>query len=66
MIKDKIKSLRLKHSLSQEELAKRAGVSYNTVAKIEQGVIKNPGMKTLLSIAKALGVSLDVLAKIFE
>jgi len=36
----KIKELRLKHHLSQDQLARKADVPYTTLTKIETGVIK--------------------------
>ena len=56
-----IKKLRKQLKLSQEELAKKAGITYSTLIKIESGVNKNPTIKTLVKIAKALKVNVDVL-----
>mgnify|MGYP001560460886 CR=1 FL=1 len=56
-----IKKFRAKKGLSQDKLSKNAGVAYNTVIKIESGVIQNPTVDTASKIAKALGVSVDVL-----
>ena len=63
MLGKKIRELRIKKGLSQEKLARIADVSYNTIVKIESGESKNPTFKTMAGIAKALGVSLDDLAK---
>lgn len=63
MLAKKIRELRNKKGLSQERLARVAGVSYNTVVKIESGESKNPTFQTMAGIAKALGVSLDELVK---
>ncbi len=38
-------------------------LSYNTIVKIESGESKNPTIKTVAGIAKALGVSMDGLIK---
>jgi transcriptional regulator with XRE-family HTH domain len=35
------------------------GISHNTIVKIENDATKNPTVKTLSHIAKALGVSVD-------
>jgi len=56
-----IKKFRANKGLSQDKLSKKAGVAYNTVIKIESGVIQNPTVDTASKIAKALGVSVDVL-----
>jgi len=60
----RIKELRLKHHLSQDELARKADVPYTTLTKIETGVIKKPSVYVVAKIAKALRVSLDKLIKI--
>ena len=38
----KIRKLRLKLRLSQDNFARKADVAYTTLTKIETGVIKNP------------------------
>lgn len=63
MLAKKIRELRNKKGLSQEKLARLAGISYNTVIKIESGESKHPTIQTMAGIAKGLGVSLDHLAK---
>lgn len=60
-IADNIRKARKKAGLSQDKLAREAGVAYNTVVKIESGENKNPTIETLRSIAKALDVSVDEL-----
>lgn len=59
----KIKSLRLKLELSQDEFARKADVPYTTLTKIETGVIKKPSVFAMAKIAKALGVSIEDLLK---
>lgn len=61
MLAQTIKELRKKHKISQEELAKQAGITYSTLIKIESGVNDNPTIKTMKKIADALDVSLDKL-----
>jgi len=61
MLAKTIKELRKKHKISQEELAKKAGITYSTLIKIESGVNENPTIKTMKKIADALKVSLDEL-----
>lgn len=62
MLAKRIRELRKKKGLSQEKLARLAGVSYNTIVKIESGESKNPTIQTMAGIAKTLNISLDVLA----
>ncbi len=61
MLAQNIKKLRKQRKLSQEELAKKAGVTYSTLIKLESGVNKNPTIKTIQQIAAALEVTLDEL-----
>lgn len=58
-----LKTFRKKKGWSQEKLAREAGISYQTLIKIEQGRIKNPKLETLIKLAKALKISLDRLIK---
>lgn len=59
----KIKTLRLKTGLSQDEFARKAKLAYTTLTKIETGVIKKPSVYNVAKIAKALNTSLDNLLK---
>ena len=45
-------------------LEELAGVPYPTIARIEQRRVKTPGFYIVAKIAKALGVSLDRLARL--
>ena len=57
----KIRSLRKKQGLSQDELARKADIPYTTLTKIEIGVIKNPSFNAVSKIATALEINLDEL-----
>ena len=61
MLAKTIKELRKKHKISQEELARKAGITYSTLIKIESGANDNPTIKTIKKIADTLEVSLDEL-----
>lgn len=63
MLAKRIRELRIKKGFSQEKLARLADVALNTVVKIEAEESKHPTIQTVAGIAKALGVSLDDLAK---
>jgi transcriptional regulator with XRE-family HTH domain len=63
MLADNIKKFRKQLTLSQEELARKAGITYSTLIKLESGVNKNPTVKTLQQLAGALEVSLDRLVE---
>ena len=62
-IGENVKKYRGKLGLSQEDFAKKSGVKYSTLTKIESNVIKKPLVIVMAKIAKALGVSLDDLLK---
>jgi len=61
MLSANIKKLRKQHHLSQEELAKKAGITYSTLIKIESGLNKNPTLETLTKIANAFKIKIDEL-----
>ena len=62
-IGENIKKYRNKQGLSQEDLAKKSGVKYTTLTKIESNVIKKPSVLIMAKLAKALGVSIEDLIK---
>jgi len=59
----RIKALRLKLRLSQDEFARKADIPYTTLTKIETGVIKKPSVFVMAKIAKALNITVDELIK---
>jgi DNA-binding XRE family transcriptional regulator len=59
----KIKKLRQKLELSQDDFARKADVAYTTLTKIETGVIKKPSVFVVSKIAKALSVDIEELIK---
>jgi transcriptional regulator with XRE-family HTH domain len=56
---DNLARIRVARDLSQEELAEAAGVSVDTVARIEQRKRTQSRPSTLRKLAEALGVSVD-------
>jgi len=54
--------IRNQKGLSQDKLAEKADLDRTFVSGIERGV-RNPGIKSVLRIARALGVALDELCK---
>ncbi len=63
-MRTKIKELRARYDLTQEDLAKRVGVRRETILFIEKGNY-NPSLKLAHDIAKALQTTIDDLF-IFE
>ena len=62
-IGENIKKYRNKQGLSQEDFAKKSGVKYTTLTKIESNVIKKPSVLVMAKLAKTLGVSIEDLIK---
>lgn len=61
MLAKRLKQLRKKTGWSQQKLAEKAGLSYNVITKIEQGVAKKPTIQTMIKLADAFGITLDEL-----
>lgn len=61
MLAENIRKIRKKQGLTQERLARLAGISNNTLVKIEIGMAKEPTITTMAKIADALHVSIDEL-----
>lgn len=59
---EKIRKLRKQKGISQEALADEAGIERSYMGAIERGE-RNPSYDKLISIAKALNISLSVLVK---
>ena len=64
-IGEKIRRLRLTKGLSQKDLAKYVGVTYQQIQNYEKGKSKIP-VDRLIRIAEALEVSLDYFLKEFD
>lgn len=64
-IGEKIRKLRLTKGLSQKDLAKYVGVTYQQIQNYEKGKSKIP-VDRLIRIAEALEVSLDYFLKEFD
>ena len=58
-IGDRIRSLREFRDLTQEGLAQRAGVSVDTIRKLEQNLRQSARISTLRALARALDVQLE-------
>ena len=60
-MKYKIRELREKRGISQEELAKQSGVSRSLIAELEGNAKYSPTVKTLWKIANVLNVKVQSL-----
>jgi len=58
-----LSKIRKEKGWSQEKLAHEAGISYNTLIKIERNGIKNPKIETVIKLAAAFGITIDELVK---
>lgn len=59
LLGDRIKFIREGKKMGLNETAELAGISGSYLSNIENGIKKNPSMKTLSKIASALEVSVD-------
>ncbi len=59
-MRTRIKELRARYSLTQEDLARKVGVRRETILFIEKGDY-NPSLKLAYDIAKALRTTIDEL-----
>lgn len=57
---ERIRSLRLKKGLTQEELGEKAQLHYTYIGQVERGE-KTPSLKTLQRLVKALDTQLEYL-----
>jgi len=58
----RIRLARLRYGMSQAELARRIGVSKNTMNLIESGKTSDPAVSRVRAIADTLHISMDYLA----
>jgi putative transcriptional regulator len=59
-MRTRIKELRARHNLTQEDLAKTVGVRRETILYMEKGKY-NPSLKLAYDVAKALKTTIDEL-----
>ena len=59
---ERLRRLREARGWSQQELSERSGVPYITIYRCERGQHQEPRVNVAARLARALGVSLDVLA----
>ena len=59
MLAKRVKEYRRQRGWTQQKLAEKTGLSFNTITKIEQGIGDSPTLKTLLKLADAFSVGLD-------
>lgn len=57
-----LKKIRTQKKMSQGDIARTLGVDRGYISNIENGK-KNPTLATIAKLAKALGISVDILLK---
>ena len=57
-MRTRIKELRARHNLTQDDLAKKVGVRRETILYMEKGKY-NPSLKLAYDVAKALKTTID-------
>lgn len=57
----RIRETRKSKNMTQEELSRLSGVSRTTISALENGTSKATTTKTLMNIARALGVTVESL-----
>lgn len=57
----RIREEREKKNMTQEELSRASGVSRGTISALENGSSRATTTKTLMNIARALGISIEEL-----
>jgi transcriptional regulator with XRE-family HTH domain len=63
---ERLKRIREKRGWTLRELAERSGVPYETIYRCERGTHQEPRVSVAAHLARALGVSLDVLAGVYD
>lgn len=62
----RLAALRRARRWAIQDLADRSGVPYITIYRVERGIHQEPRVGVAAQLARALGVSLDVLAGTYE
>jgi transcriptional regulator with XRE-family HTH domain len=62
----RLRRLRERRGWSMSELAEISGVRYRAIYRLEHGIYTDTLTETAAKLARALGVSLDVLAGVYE
>ena len=60
---DRIKQLKSEKKITNDQLSEMTGIPLGTLAKILAGISDSPKLSNIVSIADALGYSLDYIVK---
>ena len=64
--KERVKTQRQLHNLTQQSLAEKIGVSHSYIQQMEYGTKKNPSGEVLIELSKTFGVTTDYLLGLEE
>ena len=62
-IEDKVRALRNKQGLTQDQLARKCDIPYTTLTKLESNDITKTSIQTVEKIASGLAITIDDLIK---
>ena len=62
----RVQRLREQRGMTVQELAERAGTTYQSIWRIERGTQLDPSIALIRGIARALGVGVDYLINMFN
>ena len=60
---DKIRQIRKKKRLTQDQLARKCDIPYTTLTKLESNVITKPSIQTVEKVARGLEMTIDEILK---
>jgi transcriptional regulator with XRE-family HTH domain len=63
---ERLQQIRKQRGLTLMQLADQSGVPYETIYRVERGQHHEPRVSVAVKLARTLGVSLDVLAGLYE
>jgi XRE family transcriptional regulator of biofilm formation len=66
MIGERLRRLRTKRGLSVRQLARLAEVPHETISRVENNQQQYPSLPVAMRLSRALGVTLDYLAGMYE
>lgn len=63
ILRSQLTNIRKSKHLTQDDIAKRSGLSKSCISNIESGELSSPTLRSLLRYADALNVNIDVSTK---
>ena len=63
---ERLRRVREQRGWSQHELARRVGVSFMTIYRLETGRHQEPRLRLAVALARTLNISLDWLTGVYE